>query len=133
MRKAMPILLIFLVSCGGQFLELDKARTISENIIISIKEEKFDNFSNNYTDNFFQRITVQQWIDDQNKIKELLGPIGSYRLIEYNIENKIGEPSDIVLDYEVQHTKFKSHHIFTVVLEDGNYKVFGHKIKSDAL
>ena len=48
MKKAIPILLIVLVSCGGQPLELDKAKTVSNNLIKTIKNERFDNFADDY-------------------------------------------------------------------------------------
>lgn len=133
MKKVIPILLIFLASCSGNPLELNKAKAVSEDLIITIKDERFDNFADHYTKDFFQEITDKQWIEDLKKVKELLGPIESYQLTETNIENNIGEESDIVLVYDIQHSKFKSHFILTIVIEDGKHKVRGHRIKSDAL
>jgi len=133
MKRIIPILLILLVSCGGQKMELDKAKTTAETLIEVIKAEQFDKFPDIYSKDFFQNITQQQWIDDLNKLKEILGSIDSYTLTETNFEHNIDKPDDIVLVYEIQHSKFKSHQTFTIIIEDGKYKVFGQHIKSDAL
>jgi len=129
MRTLIPFFLIIINACAGNDLDLEKAKTLSEKVILEIRDKKYKDFSENYSKDFFQNITVQQWIDDMNKIETLYGPIQQYKLIEYQYENQIGGHNAIVLLYEVKHSKIISYHTFTILQEDGKDKVFGHKVK----
>jgi hypothetical protein len=133
MKRILPVFLIFLASCTGMSVDQDKAKTVCENLMLAIKAEKFDHLADSYSKDFFQKTKETEWIAALRKLNERLGPIVSYQLTEVNIQHSVGERSYIVLNYEVQHAKFKSHFIFTVVEEDGKHKILGHEIKSDAL
>jgi hypothetical protein len=133
MKRILPVFLIFLTSCIGMSVDQDKAKAVCENLMLAIKAEKFDHLSDSYTKDFFQKTKETEWVDALKKMNERLGPIVNYKLMETNIQHSVGERSYIALNYEVQHAKFKSHFIFTVIEENGKHKILEHEIKSDAL
>lgn len=109
-----------------------KAKIITDELLLDIKNYNYLNISKYYTDSFYNNITNEQWKNELKKINSELGPIMSYELIADEIENRIEYRVLIILVYKVKHTLHFSEHKFTLILENDNYKIIGHNIKLDA-
>ena len=129
----MPFLILTLISCSGkQSMDLAKSKVSAECLLNTMETENFYNISQNYTLDFFQKITKKQWVEDLIKIRELNGKIINFTLIEANTEHAIGDKDFIILTYVVQYTKKKSFQKLTIVIENKEYKVAGHNIKLES-
>mgnify|MGYP007127777201 CR=1 FL=1 len=66
MKKVIPIILIVLASYAGQTLELDKAKTVSNNLIKTIKNERFDNFADDYKKGTLNKLWANNRLRTEN-------------------------------------------------------------------
>ena len=124
MKVTIPILFLFFSSCATpDAAEINKAKATAEQLMNSIKEEKIDELIANCTKNFFLKITKENWTEEFKTSLKLTGPIEKYKLTKFKIQKSLEDTNDLVFIYEAQHSKCTSQHEFTIVLEDGKYKM----------
>jgi len=135
MRQAIPFIFLILIGCTNDTLDLDIAKTKAESVIRSIQAENFDTLQNIYSSDFYKKVPSEKWIATLNQVKASCGQIKSYDLIEYHSDENSGDhnESSIVLLYSVRHEQSQSEQRFTIMIEHGEYKVFGHNVKISAL
>lgn len=125
-------IVLHLFGCGER-LELKSAKRAAEDLLESVQKEDYGRLSEHYVSYFFQEMNRKEWEAILKEVNQRLGPIHDYSLLEAASEQSLGQQNHVVLLYEVMHDQHKSSHTITVVMENGRYKIYGHKIGSDAL
>ncbi len=130
MRKlliALPIVVIAFWSCGK--VDPEKAKALVQSLIQKTDSGKYAETSTFYTDEF----NAGESLDARTeKYQQLKGAFGNVVSLECISEKKSVDPDDrptVELVYKVKHTKLTSLEAYTVVSQNGDYKVEQQDIK----
>ncbi len=128
-NSCLVFLLLLLLTACTQSLKVEDAVKVSDQSLKDMKDENYDHFLSYYSNDFFVKTPLAEWIAIQKQAKEQFGVIQNYELLNFNVVHKDGEQDKIELEYKVIHTNRNSKQLFTIVKEDGKYKIWGHHIK----
>ena len=131
MKKAVfLILFISLFACSSDKLEISKAKIVAENLIKTIDQEQYSEISKFYTKNFNDSEPIEQRTQKFKELKIAKGALINYKLTDSVNEAKFAEDSRIILTYQIKFTNLTTSETFTIVKDEGEYRVSGHNIKS---
>ncbi len=124
-------LLITFFSCSSEKLEISEAKKTVENLIVEIDKENYQKIEDFYTANFNASEPLNTRIEKLKKLKKAKGNISSIFIIDSISEANFGEEAKVILTYKIKNTKLNLLEKFTVVKEEGKYKVAEHSVNSD--
>jgi hypothetical protein len=120
-------LVISLTACSEQ-LDNEQAKQVAEELLEQIDNENYSALNNYYTESFNRGETEEERAAKFKKLRGIMGGIKSVELKDAANTAEFGEPAQVILKYEIERTKVNSIETFTVVKEEGNYRVSNHNI-----
>jgi len=127
----LPLLLI-LTSCKEQPLDEATARKSVEQLIYSISDENFNAAKELFAPSFLESEPMEQKIPKLQKLNETLGTVQSAEFINSLSVAEFGEPQKIILEYKVVHSRVTTREKFTVVEEEGGYKISSYSVETES-
>lgn len=120
-----------LFSCAGDKIELPKAKECAENCLNAIAKEDYTKVRMEYYSNDLGGAEPAAELESKfKKLKEVTGYMQSFELKESSISAEMGEEAKALLTYEVKHTRVTTTEKFTIIIENGKYKISSHDIKN---
>ncbi len=125
-------LLFTFFSCSKNEMDLAKAKETAENCLNTIAKEDYTKVRNEYYSNDLGGAEPAEELDSKfKKLKEVTGDLQSFELKESSISAEMGEETKAVLTYSVKHARVTTIEKFTIIIENGKYKIAGHDIKNE--
>ena len=130
MKKLILIALIFSVfACSEEKLDVAKAKAVVENLIATTDKEDYKNISQYYTDALNEGEPEIVRSEKLGKLKLMLGDVKSVTLLGAN-DTTYQDLMALHLKYEIKHSKATSTQDFTIIKENGEYKIARQNIES---
>ncbi len=130
MKKLVVISGIILISCWGcGKVDQTKAKALVETLIQKIDSGQYAETSNYYTDEFNAGESVDARTDKYKRLKEAFGNVQSIQCISVKDSTDPEDRPIVELLYKVKHTKLTSLEAYTVVSQNGSYRVEQQDIK----
>ncbi len=127
----LPVIAIACFGCGK--VDQSKAKVLVENLIHTIDSGDYANTNKFYTDEF----NAGESIDVRSqKYKDLKDAFGNLTSLECISTKDSTDPEDrpiVMLMYKVKHTKMTSLEAYSVVSQNGDYKVESQDIRQEKL
>jgi hypothetical protein len=131
MKKLLLIVTILsFVACSSGNLEVSPAVEKVESLIKVIDKEKYKEASEYYTEQFNSSESFEARSAKFKQLKDVLGNIVEIKLVDTLMNENSGEEASLSLTYRIKHDRLTTVEVFTVVKEEGKYKVSGQSIKS---
>jgi hypothetical protein len=124
-------MLVFIAACSSDKIEIPEAKNAAENLIKAIDKQDYAETSNYYTVNFNQSESEQQRAEKFKQLRDVMGNMESYQLVDSTNATEPGIEASAVLTYRIKRSSINSLETFTVVYDEGNYRVANHSIKAD--
>ncbi|MDQ3192946.1 MAG: hypothetical protein M3Q58_15265 [Bacteroidota bacterium] len=134
MKKLLLILLtISFFSCSTEPLDQTKSEEAIESLLQKISMEEYDKISDYYTDSFNSGEPIETRTEKFKALRNAMGAKQSHELIEAVHEANFAEQAKLNLTYKIKYSRVTAIEKFSVVNEDGAYKVARHDIKTENL
>ncbi len=117
------LLIIFSIGCGINKPEPAKAKELVEKLLADLKAGSYQNLNQYYTDEFNESESLDKKTDKYKKMAEALGTISSYEFVNSQENNKIENLPALNLTYKVKYANALLTFTFTVIKDEGNYKI----------
>ncbi|HMT29429.1 MAG TPA: hypothetical protein PKD91_09140 [Bacteroidia bacterium] len=125
------ILALFIISCAEKPMNTDEAKRVVEELILKIDQEDFEAVEKLYTPEFNSSEPMEIKREKLMKLKSVMGNVKAVEFISSKDVAEFGQPKKVVLEYKIAHSKITSIETFTVVEEEGGYKISSHLVKSE--
>ncbi len=128
------IILIFtisIISCAQQPMDVQEAKTVVEELILKTDQEDFDAVEKLYSSDFNASEPMEAKKAKLLQLKKALGKVKNLELISSENVAEFGQPAKVILVYKVFHSKITSIETFSVVEDEGGYKVASYLVKSE--
>jgi hypothetical protein len=112
-------------------LDESKAKAVVENLLQEIDNSNYKSLKDYYTTSFYEGEPSKLRNKKYLQLKEALGGLMTYEVLEVENISNFGEPAQILLTYRIQRTRVSSIEKFVVIKEDGAYKVSSHGITNE--
>ncbi len=130
MKNLLFILLLAFAACTPVKMDINKAKSVAENLIKDIDQEKYSEVSKYYTYDFNQAEPVEQRTGKLKQLKQAKGDLVEYNLIDSLNEAKVAETARITLTYKIKYSKITTKETFVIVQDEGGYRVANHSVVS---
>jgi hypothetical protein len=126
-------MIVALAGCKREPMNEADARQLVEDLIIQADAGNYDNLKNFYSPAFNQSEPVEVKKEKLMHLQKVLGPVTGMEFISATHVAEFGQPRKLVLEYRVLHTKINTIEKFSVVEEEGGYRVSSHSVQSENL
>ena len=134
MKKLAVILFsLFILSCSQEPLDVEKAKIVVEELIMQTDAENFEAVQNLYTPAFNESEPMGIKKEKLLHLKKVLGDVVSVEFLSSTDVKEFGQSRKLVIEYRVNHTKITTIEKFSVVKDEGGYKVSSHAVESENL
>ena len=124
-------LLMVLVSCAEKPMDQEQAKKVVEELIMKTDAEDFDAVSQLYTAEFNSSEPMDVKKEKLLQLKKVLGDVKSMEFVSATHVAEFGQPKKLVVEYKVLHSRITSIETFSVVEDEGGYKIASHSVKSE--
>lgn len=124
-------LLLFLASCAEKPMDQEPAKKVVEELIMKTDAEDFDAVEKLYTAGFNSSEPMEVKKEKLLQLKKVLGDVKSMEFVSATHVAEFGQPKKLVVEYKVHHTKITSIETFSVVEDEGGYRIASHSVKSE--
>ncbi len=132
MKKLLLILMtISLTACESEQLDQFKAEETIESLLQKINLEEYEKIPDYYTDSFNSGEPVETRTEKFKALRNAMGAKQSHELIETEHEANFAEQSKLNLTYKIKYTRVTAIEKFSIVKEDGTYKIARHDIRTE--
>lgn len=125
----LPVAAIVFYGCGK--VEPNKAKALVVSLIYTIDSGKYDKTSAYYTDEFNEGESLNARIQKYKALKDVFGDVQSIECISEKDSTDMFDRPIVHLVYRVKHTKLTSIEVYSVVSQDGDYKVEQQDIRKE--
>ncbi len=134
MKKSIVLLAVIAITCFGcGKVDQGKAKTLVEGLITTIDKGDYANTSKFYTDEFNSGESPDIRTQKYKDLKDAFGNVTGMECISMK-DSTDGEDRPIVkLIYRVKHSKMASLEAYSVVSQNGDYKVESQDIKQEKM
>ena len=131
MKNAIFLMLVLgFVSCAEKPMDVDQAKKVVEELITLTDKGDYEALEKLYTPAFNQSEPMEVKIEKLNRLKEMLGPVESVEFINSTHVAEFGQPKAVMLEYKVHHANVTTIEKFSVVEEEGGYRVSSHSVET---
>lgn len=132
MKKLFVILSILcLATWGCGHVDQTKAKVLVESLIQKIDSGKYDQTSAYYTDEFNGGESLNMRAAKYQELKDAFGTVTSMQCISIKDSTDPDDRPIVKLIYRVKHTKLTSIEAYSVVSQNGDYKVEEQDVKKE--
>jgi hypothetical protein len=125
------LLSFFFFACSQEPLDVEKAKKVVEELIMQTDAENFEAVQNLYTPAFNESEPMDVKREKLLHLKKVLGNVESVEFLISTDVKEFGQPRKLVLEYRVKHTKITTLEKFSVVQDEGGYKISSHGVQSE--
>jgi hypothetical protein len=125
----LTVIAITCLSCGK--VDNNKAKILVMSLIQKIDSGKYDETSDYYTDEFNAGESLNARIQKYKELKEAFGDVQSMECISVKDSTDLDDRPIVQLIYKVKHTKMTSLEAYTVVSQNGDYKIEQQDVKQE--
>jgi hypothetical protein len=132
MKKIFFVLTVATIAwmgCGK--VEPNRAKALVVSLIHTIDSGKYDKTSAYYTDEFNSGESLKARIQKYKDLKEAFGAVESIQCVSEKDSTDMFDRPIIYLVYKVNHTKLTSIEVYSVVSQNGDYKVEQQDIRKE--
>jgi hypothetical protein len=129
-KAAFLLILLAFVTCSPEKLEISKAKIVAENLIRTIDREKYSEVSKFYTKSFNESEPADKRTEKFKALKSVKGDLKNFILTDSVNEAKSAEEPKIILTYQINYTKLTTLETFTIIYDEGDYRVSSHSLAS---
>lgn len=123
---------LFLFSCAADKLDIAKARDTAEKCLTAIDKEDYAAVVNDYYSKELNGSQTQEELSAKfKKLKDVTGPMQSFELKSSDNSVEPLKESSCTLTYVVKHERITTNEKFTIIEEDGKYRISQHEIRND--
>ncbi len=130
MKKIFFVFIIAVAACTPVKMDINKAKSVVENLIRDIDQEKYSELSKYYTYDFIQAETIEQRTEKFKQLKQAKGDLIEFVLTDSLNEAKLAEALKIILTYKIKYSKITTKETFVIVQDEGDYRVANHSVVS---
>jgi hypothetical protein len=124
MKKLFVILTVVAIACFGcGKVDQSKAKALVENLIHTVDSGNYAGTSKYYTDEFNAGESIDARAQKFKDLKDAFGNVVSMECISAKDSTDADDRPIVQLMYKVKHTKMPSLEAYTVVSQNGDYKV----------
>lgn len=124
-------LLLTVVSCKEKPMDVDEAKRVVEELILKIDAEDFTAVEQLYSPEFNASEPIESKKAKLLQLKKVMGSVKNMEFVKSENVAEFGQPAKVILEYKIYHTKITSIETFSVIEEEGGYKVASHLVKSE--
>lgn len=134
MKKSIVLLAVFTITCFGcGKVDQGKAKTLVESLINTADKGDYAGTSKFYTDEFNGSESIDVRTQKYKDLKEAFGDVKSMECISVR-DSTDGDDRPIVkLIYRVKHTKLTSLEAYSVVSQNGDYRVESQDVRQEKM
>lgn len=133
MRILAFITLLMIASCSQKPMDVDVAKELVERLITETDTENFDALPEIYSPAFNQSEPIDVKREKLLQLKDALGNVTGMEFLSSTLVEEFGQPRKLVIEYRVLHTKINTIEKFSVVEDEGGYRVASHSVESENL
>ncbi|MBL0342210.1 MAG: hypothetical protein IPP71_15650 [Bacteroidetes bacterium] len=122
---------ILIVSCAAKPMDVNEAKRVVEELIVKIDQEDFAAVEQLYSTEFNASEPMETKKEKLLQLKRALGKLKNMEFISSENVAEFGQPAKVILEYKVFHSKITSIETFSVVENEGGYKIGSHLVKSE--
>lgn len=131
MKKLFYFLLLFLVSCGWNNVDITKARAVAENFLSDQKNERYDGINEYFTPSFNESEPLEKKTEKLKRIKEVIGAIESYELADTKVTNNgLDDLPTAQLKYKVKYARAIAEQTFIIINDEGTHRITFQNIET---
>lgn len=132
MRKLLYLTLFLMIcSCSSKPMDTEAAKKVVEQLITAIDEENFNELDHLYTAEFNSSEPIEVKQEKLLHLKKILGNVTGMEFVSSTLVEEFGQPRKLVIEYRVLHTRIHSIETFSVVEDEGGYRVSSHSVVSE--
>lgn len=134
LRYTTAIILLFssaIFSCTPEKLNEKEAVDVAEKLLVTLNEERYNEISAFCTNSFNTGETEEKRKLKYMELKNVLGNMQNFELLNTEHLTNMAEPAYIILTYKVVYQNAITQEIFTITQEDGNYKISDHNLRTE--
>jgi hypothetical protein len=130
MKKMFVVLAVVIIaSMGCGKVDQTKAKTLVENLIHTIDSGDYAATSKFYTDEFNAGESLEVRTQKYKDLKDAFGNVQSMQCISVKDSTDPEDRPIVMFIYKIKHTKLTSLEAYSVVSQNGDYKVESQDIK----
>lgn len=122
-----------LAGCASEPMDVDKAKKLVEEVITQADAGNFDALQDLYSPAFNQSEPIEVKKEKLLHLKKVLGDVTGMEFVASTLVEEFGQPRKLVIEYRVMHTRVNTYEKFSVVEEEGGYRVASHSVQSENL
>lgn len=129
----LSVALVAFALSGCDLIKVDpeKARAVAEKYLTDQKNEHYDDINDYFTPLFNESEPQEQKIEKLEKIKDVLGGIESFELIDTKVtERGLDDPSTVQLIYNVKYANGTATQTFIIMNDEGKHKITNQNIET---
>lgn len=123
-------LAFILFSCAGEKMELPKAKEVAEACLTAIDKGDYAKVKSEYYSDALGGASADEMDSKFKKLKDVTGDMQSFELTESTVNNIAGEEPNVILTYNVKHSKINTVEKFVIVIEGSKYKISLHDVRN---
>jgi hypothetical protein len=127
-KKLLPFLLL-VIACNST-PDLPGSKACVENYLDALKMADFETADQYYSDSYGLSDSKEDRLGKMRKLHEVLGEVVSYQLTDSLVEENFGEPTKIMLTYDVRHRKANTEEKYTVMKDEGNFRIVSQEVEN---
>jgi hypothetical protein len=131
MRLIAFIALFLITSCSQKPMDVEVAKSLVERLITETDAENFDALPEIYSPAFNQSEPIEVKREKLLQLKDALGNVTGMEFISSTLVEEFGQPRKLVIEYRVLHSKINTIEKFSVVEDEGGYRVASHSVESE--
>ena len=125
------ISLMFLSACTTEKLNEEEAQARVEKLLKDLSENNYNHIGTHFTAEFNKNEPVEKKIEKYQQLKSVLGDLNSVELVSSTSEANFGEQARVQLQYRIHYANATTLEDFTVVKDEGEYRIASHHIKNE--
>jgi hypothetical protein len=125
------VLLVMLSACEPEKPDENAAQQRIQMLMEDISDNNYEGIGKHFTSAFNQNEPVEKKIEKYQQLKRVLGQLQSMEVVSSASEAKFGEKTKVLLQYRIKYDNATTLEDFTVVKDEGEYKIASHHIKNE--
>jgi hypothetical protein len=124
------IFVISLAGCAEKQMDEEKAKSVAEAHINAANKEDFSALEELYASDFLASEPMKQKEKKLRQLREVMGEVKGKKFLRLTHISEFGQPQQVEVLYEVEHTNIKSIEIFRIIEDEGGYKISSYSVES---
>ena len=122
MKKIVVLFSLLIAACANMKLDEATAKSKVSEVLELLKNHQFEKAQELYTSTFQESEPLEPRIQKMQDIENVAGSILNYEFIESHAK-EVDNENMLLLKYKIKCSKVELTEIFSVIIEDGKYKI----------